>query len=55
MPVAQQLPSPLAGEGDSPQASGERGRVLSESTQQLWLAATRARRRADALARQDAQ
>jgi hypothetical protein len=47
--------SPFKGEGDSPQASGVRARGLSPQTTQLWLAATRARQRADQLAKQSTQ
>ena len=50
MSVTPNHPSPLAGEGDSPQASGERARGLSPRTQALWLAAIRHRQLADAIA-----
>jgi hypothetical protein len=48
-------PSSLKGEGGSPPASGARGVGLSAQTAQLWLAATRARRRADEIAQKTAQ
>ncbi len=50
MPMMQHSPSPLEGEGGarSAQPSG-RVRGLSAQTQQLWLAAVRHRKLADAI------